>query len=281
MRPIRPACTTFVALVAGLALAACGDDSEDGGGGQSSEQKTVAFEISGSGKSPKMTAPKSVEGGVVTVELSNKAKDGHGLQLGYVDEGHTPQEGLEAAAAWGEKGRPLPAWVHLQGGVGTIAPGGKGSATQELPEGRYFAVDIDSNASAFFRVSGGGGGEEPSAPAKIEASEYKFTASGLKTGKTEVLVDNVGEEPHFVAAIRIKPGKTIADVRKFIRTEKGEPPIVEADSFDTAIIDGGVKQTVEVEPKKSGKYALLCFVADRKGGPPHVAKGMISEADVR
>ncbi len=31
---------------------------------------------------------------------------------------------------------------------------------------------------------------------------------------------------------------------------------------------------------KKGKYVPVCFISDRKGGPPHVAKGMISEATV-
>jgi hypothetical protein len=30
-----------------------------------------------------------------------------------------------------------------------------------------------------------------------------------------------------------------------------------------------------------GKYALLCFVSHRKGGPPHVAQGVIAEITVR
>jgi hypothetical protein len=45
-------------------------------------------------------------------------------------------------------------------------------------------------------------------------------------------------------------------------------------------MDGGGKQVVEVE-LKAGKYALLCWVPDRAGGPPHAVKGMISEAVVR
>jgi hypothetical protein len=28
-------------------------------------------------------------------------------------------------------------------------------------------------------------------------------------------------------------------------------------------------------------YALLCFASDRKGGPPHVVKGMLAETRVR
>jgi hypothetical protein len=31
---------------------------------------------------------------------------------------------------------------------------------------------------------------------------------------------------------------------------------------------------------KPGKYALYCFISDRKGGPPHITKGTISEATV-
>lgn len=280
MRPVFRLCTALAVLAAPVALTACGDDEEEGGGGQAGEAQTVAFTLSGSGENLKMTAPKSAEGGVVRVEFRNEARGRHGLQLGYVDEGRTPQDGLRAAAAWGEEGKELPAWVHLQGGVGSIASGQSQSVTQELPAGRYFAVDIDSNATAFFRVSGGEGGEPPSAPATVEASEYKFTASGLEPGRGEILLDNVGKEPHFMLAAPIKQGKTIEDVRKFVRNERGEEPISEEGSFDTAIVDGGVKQVVEGEFRSGTTYALICFVPDRKGGPPHAVKGMISEATV-
>ena len=30
----------------------------------------------------------------------------------------------------------------------------------------------------------------------------------------------------------------------------------------------------------AGRYALVCFLTDRAGGPPHVAHGMVSELDV-
>ena len=31
---------------------------------------------------------------------------------------------------------------------------------------------------------------------------------------------------------------------------------------------------------RQGRYALVCFLSDRKGGPPHVVKGMVTEVDV-
>jgi hypothetical protein len=40
-----------------------------------------------------------------------------------------------------------------------------------------------------------------------------------------------------------------------------------------------VRQTFEAEAE-SGTYALMCFVPDRKGGPPHAFKGMVSEARI-
>jgi hypothetical protein len=47
------------------------------------------------------------------------------------------------------------------------------------------------------------------------------------------------------------------------------------------VAEGGLKQVVELELPKAGKYALICFVADRRGGPPHAAKGMVSEVAVK
>jgi hypothetical protein len=278
MRPVLRLCPALAALAAAVPLTGCGED-DNGDGGQAGQPRTVTIKLSGSGKNLRMSVPKSVQGGVVRIEFTNSAKGEHGAQLGYVDEGHTPQEGLRVASAWGEQGRPLPDWIHLQGGVGNVESGATESVTQELPPGQYFVVDIESNAVAYFRVSGGGG-EEPSAPARIEASEYKFEASGLEAGKGQLLFDNAGGQPHIIVGVRIKPGKTIDDVRRFLRTEKGEDPIIEDGGFDTAIVEGGLKQTIEVDTQ-SGPYALLCFVPDRQGGPPHTVKGMVSEATFR
>jgi hypothetical protein len=96
-----------------------------------------------------------------------------------------------------------------------------------------------------------------------------------------VLFDNTGSQPHMLAAAPIKKGKTLADVRRAIKSQKrGPSPVDDKSAVDLAVIDGHASQTVNLD-LKPGKYALLCFVPDRKGGPPHVAKGMISEATVR
>ena len=122
-------------------------------------------------------------------------------------------------------------------------------------------------------------GKLPSAPATVSAKEYSFDASGLKAGKNQIAFENIGAEPHHIIAVPMTPGATIADVRKFFKTEKGKPPIAFEETQSTSVIDGGTTENVELE-LKSGKYALLCFISDRAGGPPHAAKGMISEATV-
>ena len=79
-----------------------------------------------------------------------------------------------------------------------------------------------------------------------------------------------------------RPGATLAEVRNALRREQGsaEPPLDFENLSNTARLDGGTKQITELDLEKPGKYALLCFVSDRKGGPPHVAQGMIAEITV-
>ena len=48
----------------------------------------------------------------------------------------------------------------------------------------------------------------------------------------------------------------------------------------TIVLNGGQKQVVDITLKK-GSYAVLCFMNDKAGGPPHFAKGMLQEVTVK
>jgi hypothetical protein len=272
-----------LALAAAFPLAACGDDDDGGDSGTADNPTSAAFELKPSGKKATMEGPSEIKAGVTRISFTNSTKDGGGVQLVRIEGDHTGPEALKAGDAWGEGGKPLPDWMLLEGGVPNTGPGKKTAVTQSLVPGKYIAADLESNAVAEFEVTGEKG-EDISAPAAtIAAKEYSFTASGLKAGQTEVTFENTGKQPHFVVGVPLKPGKTIEDAKKFFGTEdsKEEPPADENDpaAFDTAVTDGGNKQQLSLELKK-GKYVLLCFIPDRQGGPPHVAKGMISEAVV-
>lgn len=273
-----------LAVAAALALigAGCGsdDDNDDGGGGEPAQPSRLAIELSGSSKKPTFDVPDSVEGGVVEIEFTSSVGGEHSAQIVGARDGHTPQEALEAGAAWGEQGKPLPDWVILAGGTGDVRQGETATVTQELPPGSYVVADLATNVSAEFEVRGeAGAGEVAADGGTITATEYAFETEGLEAGRTTVLFDNAGQEPHLIGAIALKEGRTFAEARRFFRTEKGEPPIDESRTFNTAVVEGGGKQAVQLD-LDAGKYVLLCFIPDRRGGPPHVAKGMISEATV-
>ena len=211
------------------------------------EPSKLAIEVSGPAKKPTLEVPQSVEGGVVEISFTNSAKGAHSAQLVRAGQGHTPKEALAMAKAWGENGKALPDWAVVAGGVGDVEPGEAATVTQELAPGSYLVADLNSGVNAEFEVTGeAGAGQLPSDGGTIEATEYDFTASGLETGGAPILFDNAGGEPHFISAVGIKPGRTIADVRKFFETEKGEPPIDEARSFNTAVIEGGESQSIDL-----------------------------------
>ena len=271
---------SLLALFAVLALvglmAACGDDDEEA---VASEAAVAAFELSGSGQAAKMSGPGSVEAGAVQVDFKNSTKDDAGVTLVRVEGDHTAAQAVKAGRAWGEGNAPLPDWVRFVGGVASIRSDQTSTSVQSLPQGTYAAVDINTSAFAPFEVTGDGDGELPTSSARVEARDYSFEATGLKAGKRPVLFTNTGKEPHFALMAPIKPGKTLADVRKALETEEGESPIAEDKTVSTGVLDGGESQVVDLTLQK-GKYAVVCFVADRKGGPPHAFKGMVSESVV-
>jgi hypothetical protein len=260
-----------------LGLGACGDDDDEG-------TDTQVFEVQAAeeGKDSKVTAPDSAEPGAVEIRFSNTGERPHSLQILQIGDGHTAAEALAAGQAWGERGEALPDWVTLDGGIGSTEGGGTAIAVVDLDAGDYAAIDIDGtgpNSYAEFKVEGDEGAGLPEVPAKVEAVDYDFQATSLEAGSHRVLLENDGEEPHHLAAAPLKPGMTAEDVETYIKTEKGPSPIVESKAFNTAIVSGGESEVVDLR-FDSGDYALLCFVTDRAGGPPHALKGMVAAATV-
>ncbi len=262
-----------------LGFSACGDDDD---GGEGAQPQVFEVQAKDKGKETGISAPASVAPGATEIRFSNDGRRTHSLQIVQVGEGHTVEEALEAGGGWGEKGKPLPEWVRFLGGIGSTKPGGSGIAVVDLPAGEYAAVDIDADSPApyaAFTVEGDAGESLEEVPARVEAADYDFTATALEAGSHRVLLENSGDEPHHLIAAPLQPGKTIEDVETFVKTEKGAPPIVEGKTFNTAIVSGGESEVVDLR-FESGDYALLCFVSDRAGGPPHAVKGMVSAASV-
>jgi hypothetical protein len=269
------ACITAIALVA--ALSACGDE----------ETQELAFELTSQGKGTKISGPASAEPGLAEITLENNA-DGEGeLQLIRVEGDRTPKqvvEGLEEAM----QGKPFPEWFFGGGGVGTTPAGQSQAVTQVLEPGTYYAFDVEGNQGPpdpstlpALEVSGDESDEEVSEPdVTVSAFEYGFDAEELPAGAAEIAFENTGAQPHHLLASRLVGDATVEDVERFFKTEKGKPPLREQNDITTAVLEGDESQLVTVD-LKPGRYALLCFVSDREGGPPHAFKGMIDEVEVK
>jgi hypothetical protein len=269
-----------VALIA----AGCGDDEDSGDSGDSSQASVLAsaekLTITATGPD-EFKAPESAETGLTQITFVNNSDKPQGLQMARVEGDHSAAEVAEVIKS-AMRGGPLPDWFFLGGGV-TETPAGKSATVfQVLDPGTYYEVGEAPDSGVPIEVAGEESDDElPEGTATVTASEYTFTAEGLEKGTNEVLFENVGAQPHHLLAFPIKQGSTIEDIRNFIEQgNQGPPPIDEAAGDDTAILEGGDSQVVQLELKKSGTYALLCFISDREGGPPHVAKGMIGSVEI-
>lgn len=62
----------------------------------------------------------------------------------------------------------------------------------------------------------------------------------------------------------------------------GPPPFDFKNGVNTAGPDGGTEEVTDLELRKPGRYALVCFFTDRDGkGKPHFAEGMLKQVDVK
>lgn len=266
-----------LAAAAALGLAACG-------GGDDEQQ--VTFTSSGNPGAPvTIDAPDPVESGSTEITYRNQGDRPNDAQLLRVE---GERSAAEVAAALGKagSGKPFPDWFFAGGGIGQTAPAATNTVTQVLEPGTYWVVGTTGGGQpqpgslASFEVSGETSDDElPSEPAEVQAFEYSFKAEGLKKGENTILFENTGGQPHHLVVAPINAGGTIADVKSAFQQESGRPPIGSGPS--TAVLEGGTGQVVQLNLPKSGKYALLCFLTDRQGGPPHVAKGMVAEVDVK
>ncbi len=238
-------------------------------------------------------APASVAGPLVKVTFKNSGTQPHGVLLARVDDGHSQDEIAASVAA---QDAPVPPWAHLQGGVDGVPPGQEASATVKLAPGSYFLLDpgsgdddvsyVKGGAIRAINVTGGGPtGDVPSAGVTIAAKEYGFDVPKLKAGQSTVRFENKGKEPHIMVAAPIADGASIDTVREFFASEGpppagGPPPPLD---FEKAVslqaLDAGQSEVTTVD-FKPGRYAFVCFLNDRAGGPPHFAKGMLQEVKI-
>lgn len=275
-RPFQFAACMALAIASTALLAACGSDDS---------AQSLDFERTTEGKASVFTMPESAEAGEAEITLVNNGDGPGDLQLIRVEGDHTAAEVVNGLAG-AQGGKPLPDWFFAGGGLGVVPAGEESTVTQVLEPGTYYAFDTegsdgppDPSTLSGLEVTGEESDDSLDSDARISAFEYGFESEGLAAGENEFVFENKGAQPHHVIALRIVGDSTIEDVDEFFRTEGGKPPIEEGPTSGTAVVEAGESQlaSFDLDP---GRYALVCFISDRQGGPPHVVKGMIDELEV-
>ena len=237
--------------------------------------------------------PATLKGGNIAIELTNTGKEQHDLAILRIDGIHSLSDVMKVI---GSDGGPVPSWMHADGGVAGIGPGKVGRATVNLAAGKYMFVSTMTNDKTKKSHAAGGmaktitvtGSKAPALPsgatATITAKEYGFETKGLKAGKNVVEFVVAGKELHHFLMFPIMAGKTIADAKAAFMSNKAPvgPPPVDFDKGQGSQVmeksEGSILTEVNLA---AGRWAMVCFMSDRVGGPPHIMKGMISEVVIK
>lgn len=267
------------ALAATLLLGACGGG---GGGGFEGSQLTV------SGSEYKFEGPSSVEGGAVRIRFDNTGKEDHLLQFVQLTGGKTSNDAVKSLKKAGESGA-LADFIVPAGGTAEVAPGSSSTLAVQLPPGSYAMLCFVSSGGPPHFALGmvadlevtEGEGTLPAAAKTVTATEYAFGVPSLPVGTTRVEFRNDGpKEPHLFALERFPKKVSLKDVQDAIEVlvRRGRPPKGFPDPEEVGgagALDPGGRQITDITLEAGVTYIFACFLSDRKGGPPHIAKGMV------
>ena len=296
-----------------LLASACTQQDSGTGDGDKDETKQASDKIEITGKEYSFNLPSTIKGGFVDVSFKNEGKLVHEAGFIKVDSDTKQADFVnDFKKVVGEEGNPIPAYIKPYFASEEVKAGASASAKQSLPAGTYFLVctlddkaGLEEEGEEESEGPSEGGPEEPHLPAHFEqgmikkvtvtgpqtvdfpdseavisATEYTFEATGLKPGKNEVLFRNDGpKEIHMSAIMEFPEGIDEAAAQKAVEAFGGDGPPPEGTPEPEEAAFGGIFEVgggslFELDAKANRVYAILCFIPDRAGGPPHVAKGM-------
>jgi hypothetical protein len=233
-----------------------------------------------------LDSPDTLPEGAVTLRLVNQGKEFHHIWIARLEGGRTVDDVLAALKTQG----PLPEWVKDAGGPNAPRPeGGENSATVTLVPGNYIVACLIPSADGIPHlmkgmvrpltvVKTGRPAPAPKGDVIMTLRDYSFFFSRPLTAGTHVIeVRNEGTQWHEFELVQLAPGKTPHDVIAFIEHGLGSPPGLPIGGV-SPLMPGGVSWFhADLQP---GRYALICFLPDRKDGKQHFEHGMTQEIEV-
>jgi hypothetical protein len=236
-------------------------------------------------------APDTITAGMVTIKLLNQGKELHHVQLLKLDDGHTAAE-LGEGLKHMKPTDPPPPWIHEVAGPNSPIPGtGEASITEDIAPGNYaivcFIPAADHMPHAMKGMvkaltvvpATGASAAAPTSDITVTLSDYAFAVTpAMTSGKHVIKLENNASQPHEMIIAQLAPGKTPADLAKWVDDMKGPPPATPMGGISGMAKGATVYVPVDLPP---GEYGLLCFLPDAKDGKPHVAHGMMTQFTVK
>lgn len=304
----------FLVAVSVLGLvAACGDKSTDKPMDSTGSSMTAAVPPSDSGGSATtashathepaaantytitakefaFTAPDTIPAGMITLKLVNGGTELHHVQLLKLSDGKTFAD-FNAAMKAMKPGSPPPPWIHEVAGPNSPAPGGDQSITEKLDAGNYVLACFIPGADHVPHVMKGmvksltvipsatPAEAAPKADITVKMTDYAWEITpAISAGKHVIKIENAATQAHEMFIAKLEPGKTPADLVKWVETMQGPPPAKPMGGISGMTIDAAVYLYVDLPP---GQYGLFCFLNDSKDGKMHVEHGMVRQITVK
>lgn len=236
--------------------------------------------------------PRRLSPGVTTFRIGSRRAAT--FQVVQAAKGYTKREAARDTNAAFNKNdlkalKRFEANLTLLGGVAS-KPRTPATMSVDLESGHYWAVDVqpsklDPTKILNFRVVGdwdsrhGDSGRLSGQVIRAVDATSWGKATPRITTHGEIHFQNLSTENHFLEVVRLAKGKTMKDLRQWIRlAKKGKqapPPIDESAGVSTGVISPGKSMSFKYR-LPAGNYALLCFWPDADmGGMPHALMGMV------
>ncbi len=269
-------------------------------GGEATQLTVVAEDFSFSG------VPGQLQAGLLDITFENSGQLEH--ELAFVEIGDTPLDEVGTALAPTIEGGPFPDFLENLA-VPLIIPGGETARTSTLlPAGNYALICTLTEAlpePGATTTTGGGPDEGPQGPPHYElgmiqpvtvtgdaaqlslpqaestvtARDYAFDVD-VSAGRQTVNFTNQGpEQVHHAVFFAFREGVDEAAAESALQTfvtsedEEAPPPPeidLEATEQSFGIFSTGLGASYDAEFEAGRTYAVVCFIQDRAGGPPHL-----------
>jgi hypothetical protein len=120
---------------------------------------------------------------------------------------------------------------------------------------------------------------------ELDEFAFKFDKTKIKDGNVAFKGENVGEQPHEIALLKVPNNLTLEQFLQVAPALLASPTLPTGVEFVGGVFaeePGDEANLVVVEPLEPGHYIMACFLPDQNDPEetPHALKGMVSDFNI-